>query len=137
MAQRAGGPVAPAEARAAYSRLAGVYKLIAPDRGGYLAYGPTRLREPDDTGVAERGASADGGIRRLFRDVCRQRRGRHGEPEHLGAGARPAEPHARPAGPDRILETGSDRAALILRPPLIKTPDGDVVMTNVWERLTD
>jgi hypothetical protein len=26
---------------------------------------------------------------------------------------------------------------LILRPPLIKTPDGDVIMTNVWERLTE
>jgi hypothetical protein len=26
---------------------------------------------------------------------------------------------------------------LILRPPLIKTPQGDVVMTNVWEKLTD
>ena len=26
---------------------------------------------------------------------------------------------------------------LILRPPLIKTPEGDVIMTNVWERLTD
>ena len=26
---------------------------------------------------------------------------------------------------------------LILRPPLIKTSEGDVIMTNVWERLTD
>ena len=26
---------------------------------------------------------------------------------------------------------------LILRPPLIKTPEGDVIMTNVWERLTE
>ena len=28
-------------------------------------------------------------------------------------------------------------AKLILRPPLIKTPEGDVIMTNVWERLAD
>ena len=26
---------------------------------------------------------------------------------------------------------------LILRPPAIKTPDGDVIMTNVWERVLD
>jgi len=26
---------------------------------------------------------------------------------------------------------------LILRPPAIKTPDGDVIMTNVWERVAD
>jgi hypothetical protein len=26
---------------------------------------------------------------------------------------------------------------LILRPPAIKTPEGDVIMTNVWERVLD
>ena len=35
----------------------------------------------------------------------------------------------------RFFEVSGTR--LILRPPLIKTPQGDVVMTNVWERVAD
>jgi len=35
----------------------------------------------------------------------------------------------------RFFEVSGNK--LILRPPLIKTPEGDVIMTNVWERLTD
>jgi hypothetical protein len=35
----------------------------------------------------------------------------------------------------RFFEVSGNR--LILRPPIIKTPQGDVVMTNVWERLVD
>jgi hypothetical protein len=35
----------------------------------------------------------------------------------------------------RFFEVSGSK--LILRPPLIKTPEGDVIMTNVWERLTD
>jgi hypothetical protein len=36
---------------------------------------------------------------------------------------------------ERFFEVSGTK--LILRPPLIKTPQGDVVMTNVWEKLTD
>jgi len=36
---------------------------------------------------------------------------------------------------ERFFEVSGSK--LILRPPLIKTPEGDVIMTNVWERLTD
>jgi hypothetical protein len=36
---------------------------------------------------------------------------------------------------ERFFEVSGTK--LILRPPLIKTPQGDVIMTNVWEKLTD
>ena len=36
---------------------------------------------------------------------------------------------------ERFFEVSGTK--LILRPPLIKTPHGDVIMTNVWEKLTD
>ncbi len=36
---------------------------------------------------------------------------------------------------ERFFEVSGKR--LILRPPLITTPQGDVIMTNVWEKLTD
>jgi hypothetical protein len=36
---------------------------------------------------------------------------------------------------ERFFEVSGTK--LILKPPLIKTPQGDVVMTNVWEKLTD
>jgi hypothetical protein len=36
---------------------------------------------------------------------------------------------------ERFFEVSGTR--LTLRPPLIKTPQGDVIMTNVWEKLTD
>ncbi len=40
VAQREGEPVSPSTARAAYSRFAGIYKLIATEGRGYLAYDP-------------------------------------------------------------------------------------------------
>jgi hypothetical protein len=40
LAQRDGGPVSPPMARAAYSRFAGFYRLVAAESRGYLAYDP-------------------------------------------------------------------------------------------------
>src|SRR6187551_3122844 len=40
LAQHDGEPVSPSAARAAYSRFAGIYKLITTEGRGYLAYDP-------------------------------------------------------------------------------------------------
>ncbi len=60
LAQRDGEPVSPSAARAAYSRFAGIYKLIATERRGYLAYDPAgyvsaTMQGPDRPSPAEMG----------------------------------------------------------------------------------
>jgi hypothetical protein len=271
VAQRAGGAVAPAVARATYGRFAGFYKLIATDRRGYLAYDPTgyvslttqlsqnAARAPlagyaayfgtfavDAAGTLTHqpfaslapqlpssdlvrgfamsgnrltlhspaaGGSESGGVwervpeppnltaaqRELigfWRLVSTERRTTEGKlarayPGWTGlivyapsghmmvhmtepyrrafAGGEPTPEEATAAlrsytsyfgtytitGPGTLLHhmegslnpgsVGTDTqrffevsgSKLILRPPLIKTPEGDVIMTNVWERVTD
>jgi hypothetical protein len=41
------------------------------------------------------------------------------------------------AGTDTLRYFEVSGKQLILRPPAIKTPDGDVIMTNVWERVLE